>query len=137
MDFINSFRRFQYQTLPQDEDEKPGYFDEFDLHDASEILSKPPPVDSRRKVMLRDVPELTTIPQHPQLAKLNYEDASNEAKRQFFKAQDPNDTLMLAGYTAESSIHPPQHLTPSSHSPRTGRTLHDAPCHPTTHARPP
>jgi len=116
MDFIKSFRRNEYHPLPQDEDETARSPKQRDSLDASEILSKPPPIDSRRKAMLRDVPEPTTIPQHPQLIKLNFQDAGNEAKRQFFKAQDPKDTLMLAGFTAESSIHPLNHPT---HTPNT------------------
>ena len=79
------------------------------LPTAEKILSKPAPVDSRRKAMLRKVPEdpgRVPIEQHPQLMKLNVEDPGNEAKRQFFKAQDPDAVLMLAGYSKGYSLHP-------------------------------
>lgn len=76
------------------------------LPTAEKILSRPAPVDSRRKAMLRKEPERAPIEQHPQLAKLNVDDPGNEPKRQFFKAQDAKTVLMLAGYSKDHGLHP-------------------------------
>ncbi|KAI9869897.1 MAG: Esa1p-associated factor [Pleopsidium flavum] len=99
-------RRGRARDLWQKENETAGGYGYRDLPTAEEILSKPPPVDSRRRAMLRDIPESYMSAQHPQLMRLNFEDPGNETKRQFFKARDPNDTLMIAGYIEEFSIHP-------------------------------
>lgn len=99
-------RRGRGRDLWLKENETAGVYGYRDLPTAEEILSKPPPVDSRRRAMLRDIPESYMPPQHPQLMKLNFEDPGNEPKRQFFKAQEQNDTLMIAGYIEEFSIHP-------------------------------
>lgn len=76
------------------------------LPTAEKILSRPAPVDSGRKAMLRKEPERAPLEQHPQLAKLNVNDPGNEPKRQFFKAQDARSVLMLAGYSKDYSLHP-------------------------------
>ena len=116
MNHIKLPRRVHGHKLRQEENETSGACRHTALPTAEEILSRPPPVDSRRRAMLRDIPEPCILPQHPQLIKLNYEDSGNEAKRQFYKAQDPANTLMLAGYTPDFSIHPlhpslPSHIT--------------------------
>ena len=76
------------------------------LPPAEKILSRPAPVDSKHKAMLRKEPARAPIEQHPQLAKLNVDDPGNEPKRQFFKAQDAKLVLMLAGYSKDYSLHP-------------------------------
>lgn len=90
----------------QSENEASGALGHKDLPSAEEILSKPPPADSRRRAMPKDKPKPSTIPQHPQLMKNNYEDPGNEAKHQFIKGQDPDENLVLAGYIHGLSTHP-------------------------------
>ena len=86
------------------------------LPPAEAILSRSPPRDPRprrgQSLMLRQYPEypalLTAWRQdqiHPRLATLNTHDSGNEAKRQFFKAQDPDAVLMIAGIAKEDALH--------------------------------
>ncbi|KAI9820690.1 MAG: Esa1p-associated factor [Pycnora praestabilis] len=88
------------------ENEEGGEFEK-DLPTTEAILSRAPPTDSRRKAMLRPLPERSNVPdQHPQYYKLKRDDMSNEAKRQFFFDQDPDLVIMIAGFQPEYSLHP-------------------------------
>ena len=89
------------------------------LPPAEVILSKTPPPEPRprkgQSLMLRKYPEypalLTAWRQekiHPQLAQLNIHDPGNETKRQFYKAQDPEAVLMIAGIAKQDALHPTQ-----------------------------
>ncbi|MCJ1372449.1 Esa1p-associated factor [Loxospora ochrophaea] len=115
------------------------------LPPAEFILSKTPPPERRPRkgesLMLRHWPEypaqLTAFRQddiHPQLSTLNLYDPGNEAKRQFFKHQDPKLKLMIAGVPRSGALFP-LHPPPSPpHSPSTNPTtapINDHPPNPT------
>ena len=53
---------------------------------------------------------------HPAMAPINYQDRRNDNKRLFFRGQDPNLRLMIAGVPREGALHP-LHAAPASSMP--------------------
>ena len=95
------------------------------LPSAETILSKSPPREPRsnKPGMLTKYPDYPALETawrqsdlHPQLQKLNVHDPANEAKRQFFAAQDPSLVLMLAGVPKEPTLLPLR-IDPRSKTP--------------------
>ena len=81
------------------------------LPPAEIILSKPFPKKKLHATLAKPsdygAPHTTRKDMHPQISKLNFHDSGNEAKRQFFKGQDPRAVLMIAGFPKQEAMDSP------------------------------